>query len=412
MDPIQALEKLDAEQVNELARNFWYSAILRAGIKLDVFSFLENRWATASEVADRVGGSLRYVQAFLDSCEALDLLEKRADSYTVSPLSAQFLVKGKKEYVGDHALHHTNTWASWGRLDEIIREGKTLLPYETGYVDPATYWNNYMLGQHNRATSGQAHHLVRNVDLRGRRKLVDLGGGAASYSMALCEANPELTEVVVDRAEPLAIARPLIEERNLGDQVVLLEGDFLQMDLGRDYDVALISGVVLIRPEAESRRLFRLAHELLAPGGMVIVQDYMRIDDSPARGRLDTFEDLYVLVAFDPGAGDRDGGEVASWLRDAGFQDTKLIPLPTQLALVTAEKPPLRRTQRVPVLQRFCGGRRLGEARPQADTRWHSNDNRKRDHAWGTASGTQEMHRQAGLRPHFGDSQRSQRHHR
>ena len=32
---------LGTERVNELARNFWYSAILRAGIKLDVFSYLE-----------------------------------------------------------------------------------------------------------------------------------------------------------------------------------------------------------------------------------------------------------------------------------------------------------------------------------------------------------------------------------
>jgi hypothetical protein len=72
---------------------------------------------------------------------------------------------------------------------------------------------------------------------------------------------------------------------------------------------------------------------------MVIIQDYMRIDPSPARKKLDTLEDLYVLVAFDPGAGDREGEEVVSWLRDAGFQNTKMIPLPTQLALVTGEKP-------------------------------------------------------------------------
>jgi SAM-dependent methyltransferase len=341
MDPIQAPEKLDAEQVNELARNFWYSAVLRAGIKLDVFAFLENRWASADEVAEQIGASPRYVQAFLASCEVLELLEKREETYTNSPLSSRFLVTGKSEYVGDHALHHTNTWESWGRLDEIIREGKAILPYETAYVDPATYWDNYMAGQHNRATSGQAHHLVRSVDLRGKRKLVDLGGGAASYSMALCEANPGLKAVVVDQKEPF-IAKPLVEERGLGGRVELLEGDFFQMDLGSDFDVVLISGVVLIKPEAESRRLFRLAHELLAPGGIVIIQDYMRIDDSHARRKLDTFEDMYVLVAFDSEAGDRKGEEAASWLRDAGFQDTKLIPLPAQLALVTAIRPPLR----------------------------------------------------------------------
>ena len=339
MSPTQSPEALDAEQVNELARNFWYSAILRAGIKLNVFSLLEKVHENSEEVAHRIGGSPRYVEAFLESCVVLGLLANTEGKYGNTALTSRFLVKGKPEYVGDHAIHHTNTWASWGRLDEIIIEGKTLLPFETGYVDADTYWKDYMIGQHNRATSGQAHQLVQNVDLKGKHNLVDLGGGAASYSIALCEAFPELIATVIDRKEPLSIARPLVAESGLQERVILLEGDFFNMDLDSQYDVALISGVVLIKPEADCRALIELAYKLLLPGGMVIVQDYMQIDPSPARKRLDTLEDLYVLVAFDPGAGDREGAEVASWLQDAGFQNTNAIPLPTQLALVTGEKP-------------------------------------------------------------------------
>ena len=342
MNPSMPSVDLDAERVNELARNFWNSAILRAGIKLDVFSLLENNSLTSNEVAQRIGASPRYAQAFLDSCVVLDLLEKRGDKYSNSPLASQFLVKGKKGYVGDHALHHTNTWASWGRLDEIIKKGETLLPYETGYVDAATYWTNYMMGQHNRAASGQAYYLVENVDLRSRRRVLDLGGGAASYSIALCGANPQLKAVVVDRKEPLTIAKSLVEEHNLEDQISLLEGDFFELELGTDYDVALISGVILIKSEEDCRRLFKLAHDALVPGGIVVVQDYIRIDPSPERRRLDTLEDMYVLVVFDPGAGDREGEEVASWLQDAGFQNPKMIALPTQLGLIIAEKPPPR----------------------------------------------------------------------
>ena len=73
-------------------------------------------------------------------------------------------------------FHHTNTWASWGRLDEIILEGKTLLPYETGFVDPPTYWTNYMMGQHNRAVSGQAYHLW---------KMWTCGTGASFWTWAV-----------------------------------------------------------------------------------------------------------------------------------------------------------------------------------------------------------------------------------
>ena len=330
---------LGAESVNELARNFWYSAILRAGIKLDVFSLLENASLTSQEVALRIDASPRYTQSFLDCCAVLDLLDKEEDKFHNSSMASKFLVKGKTAYVGDHALHHTNTWESWGHLDQVIKEGKTLLPYETGYVDADTYWTDYMIGQHNRATSGQAHYLVKSLDLQAKRKLIDLGGGAASYSIALCNANPQLEAVVVDQKEPLSIARPLVEADNLQDQITLLEGSFFDTELGTGYDVCLISGVVLIKPEEDCRRLFNLAFDILEPGGLVVIQDYMNIEDDPQRKRLDTLEDLYVLVVFDPGAGDRQGAEVASWLEDTGFQNTKTIQLPTQLGLVTAEKP-------------------------------------------------------------------------
>ena len=48
--------------------------------------------------------------------------------------------------------------------------------------------------------------------------------------------------------------------------------------------------------------------------------------------------DMYVLIGFDPGAGDRHGDEYATWLSEAGFVGVRQIALPTQLAIITAER--------------------------------------------------------------------------
>jgi len=165
-------------------------------------------------------------------------------------------------------------------------------------------------------------------------------GGAASYSIALCEANPQLKSVVVDYKEPLRIARTLVAEHNLQDRISFLEGNAFEVNLTQDYNAALISGVVLITSEEASRRMFKLAHEVLVPDGIIMIQDYMRLDHSPKRKRLDTMENMYVMVAFDPRAQDRESEEVVSWLEDGGFINPKMIPIPTQPALITAEKPP------------------------------------------------------------------------
>lgn len=144
---------------------------------------------------------------------------------------------------------------------------------------------------------------------------------------------------MVDQKEPLALAKDLVAEQGLESRITLREGDFNVVDLGRDYDVALISGVVLIKSGEECRRIFKMAYDALKPGGLVIVQDFMRMDDSPQRSFMDTLMDIYVLIAFDPGAGDRFGDEVDGWLQQEGFRNTKLVPLPTHLALVLADKP-------------------------------------------------------------------------
>lgn len=337
--PELTLSQLDPERVNELSRAFWNSAILRAGIKLGVFALLDKAALTAEQVAKQVGASPRYVQSFLDACVVLGLLNHQDDRYINSPLASQALVAGKPKYVGDLVLHITNHWETWGRLDQLIRDGKTLLPFETGYVDAATYWRDYMVGQHNRALAGQAEQLVKTVDLQGRKRMLDLGGGAASYSIALCQANPRLQSVVIDRAEPLAIARQLVEQAGLQKRVRLMEGDFLTVDLGRHSDIALISGVLMIMSREECRRLLHRAYEALVPGGQVIVQDFMRLDPSPARTLMDTLMDLYTLIAFDSNGGDRSGEEVARWLQEAGFGGVRMVPLPTHLAIITGEKP-------------------------------------------------------------------------
>ncbi len=334
--------ELNPEWVNELSRQFWNSAVLRAGIRLGVFQLLDESAMTPAEVSTHLDADPRFVGAFLEACVALGLLDRVGDGgYRCSAASSAHLVPGKREYVGDLALHITNYWHTWGNLDRLIVEGRTELPFQNGFTDAATYWWDYMRGQDNRATSGQADNLVRSVDLSDRRKLLDLGGGAGSYSIALCKANQGLEARVVDRKEPLEVAAGLVAENGLEDRITLVEGDFDNVELGYDSDAVLISGVVLIVSEEQCRELFRRAYETLAPGGMLILQDFMRVDYSAKRSFMDTMMDMYVLVGFDPGAGDRHGDEYASWLSDAGFANISKIPLPTHLAVITAEKPAL-----------------------------------------------------------------------
>ncbi|MEN8219576.1 MAG: methyltransferase [Pseudomonadota bacterium] len=329
-----------ADKIYDLTLNLWNSAVIRAGVKLNLFDLLEKQALSPMEVSQHIkANNPRFIQSFLDACAILGLLEKEEDKFTNSAISNEFLVPHQPKYLGDYVLHITNYWYTWGKLDTLLLEGRTELPFENGFTDVPTYWTDYMNAQHNRAMMGQGAKLVENVDLNGKQKLLDLGGGTGSYSIALCAANPQLKAVVVDQKEPLEIARQIIDEHTSTDQITLVEGDFNIIELDRDYDVVLISSVMVIHSEAENLQIFRRAYNSLLPGGLIIIQDFMRIDHQPTRQFFDTMMDLYLLVGFTPNAGDRSGDEVASWLKGTGFVNIKQIPLPTQFALIAAEKP-------------------------------------------------------------------------
>ena len=88
---------LTPERINELSRNFWNSAVLRAGIKLGVFPLLEERSHTPDNLAAKIGANPRFVQAFLEACVELELAQNDGDSFCNSPLSSSFLLPGKHD---------------------------------------------------------------------------------------------------------------------------------------------------------------------------------------------------------------------------------------------------------------------------------------------------------------------------
>ncbi|MDY6805108.1 MAG: methyltransferase [Cyanobacteriota bacterium] len=327
------------DKIYDIGFDYWNSAVLRAGIKLGVFTLLEREPLSAEKVANQLQTNAGFTSSFLEACTILELLEKVEDRYKNAEETSKFLVSDRPEYIGDHVLHITNYWLTWGNLDTLIREGRTEFPFENGFVNADTYWSDYMKGQHSRATSGQGAYLVENVNLEGKRKLLDLGGGAASYSIALCNAYPQLQAFVVDEKESLAVAGPLVEENNLNNQITLVEGDFNTIALDSDHDVVLISGVVVLKSEEDSRQLFRRAYNALLPGGLIVIQDFMQMDSSPKRRFLDIMMDLYVKIGFHPEGSDRSSTEILSWLQDVGFKNFKQVSLPTQYALIAAEKP-------------------------------------------------------------------------
>jgi len=161
-------------------------------------------------------------------------------------------------------------------------------------------------------------------------RLIDIGGGHGGYSMALARRYPNLTATVFELPAAAEVAREIIKAGGMSDRVIVQTGDFQKEDLGNDYDVALIFGVLVSETDEGKLALLRKTHAALSPGGFVVIREIWLDPEDPAKTPEAVLFSLHTLLA-------NSVGDVATleqmrtWLIQAGFVEPGLINLPAEM---------------------------------------------------------------------------------
>ncbi len=185
---------------------------------------------------------------------------------------------------------------------------------------------------------GPARLLAKRLDLKDRRKLLDVGGGSGAYSIAFCAAYPRLQAAILDFPETVDTAKLCAREAGLTDRIAHLAGNAIKVEWPKGHDVVFTSYIWSAVGEAELTILAKRAAESLPPGGLVLIHDFM-VDDA-CEGP--PFAAWYLLGSiFDnPTAVCLTPAKVERVLRDAGFQiEGTETMLPGITMLTKASKP-------------------------------------------------------------------------
>ncbi|NDY41744.1 methyltransferase [Dissulfurirhabdus thermomarina] len=319
----------------ERSAAYWEACTLHAGVRLDVFSVISGGALAADEVARRVGGDVRGVTTLLDALAAMGLLEKDGDAYRNTETAALFLDRASPRYVGHIIRHHHYLVESWSRLPEAVLGGRPVRDRDHRTPEQR---ESFLMGMFNLAM-GIAPRLCREIDIAGRRRLLDLGGGPGTYAIHFCLANPELHAVVFDLPTTEPFARRTIERFGVADRVTFRAGDFLRDDLGGPYDVAWISHVLHSEGPAGCRRLLRKVASALEPGGLVLVHEFI-LDDHRAGPLFPALFSLNMLLGTPEGRSYTET-ELVDMLAEAGAADIRRLPFagPNQSGIVAGRLP-------------------------------------------------------------------------
>jgi predicted O-methyltransferase YrrM len=266
----------NTEDILELMNGHIFSAVLGTAMELGVFWLLADKPLSAPELAQHLNIPLNRCHYWLQILCKLGLLNDSGEGYVPSTIARESILNVQSQ----------DTWAFQAREDRdlslyvqdlALNISKPMSAWQAPNLTPADYFQQIEQdpGYTARFTRKlyQIHHslaeqLANMLDLRGVKRLLDLGGGSGVVSFALLRKYDELRSVVVDVESVCRTGRVIASENKLERRVTYLAADFLKEDLPTGFDM-----VMLCDAGSFSQILFRRIYDVLNRKGRLIIID-------------------------------------------------------------------------------------------------------------------------------------------
>jgi len=265
-------QELNPGKILKMSGNYWETCTLHAGVKLNIFTVLGKENMTGEQLAKKLNSDARGTIMLLNALSALDFLQKKDNKYANTPLSAAFLVKDSPEYLGHIVMHHHHLLESWNRLDKAVMNGGPVRD-KVSHSEKEQR-ESFLMGMFNLAMN-LAPVVVPEIDLAGRRRLLDLGGGPGTYAIHFCMKYPDLKATVFDLPTTRPVAEKIIDRFNLAERISFTEGDYTAEDIKGKYDAAWMSHILHGESPEDCRKIIGKTVSALEPGGMILVHDFI-----------------------------------------------------------------------------------------------------------------------------------------
>jgi len=226
-------------------------------------------------------------------------------------------VRGRSGYAGPWMRFTRPDVPGWMNLTELLRSPEP--PKPLGMYSDLTV--EQARGYHQATASvgmGAGRRFCRQVDLTGRRHLLDLGGGSGAYSINAVQTFPGLRATVLDLPPVVVVTREYCEQHGVGDLVDTIGGDFTA-DPFPSCDAVVMASNLPIYNEEVIGAVVAKAFAALEPGGEMHLVGEMLHDDGS--GPLDAALWGMQEILYHSGGKAHTRAQVRGYFSAAGFVD-------------------------------------------------------------------------------------------
>lgn len=311
-----------------------FTFALRAGL----FDHLEKSPASFADLSFELGVSKRVLPALVAFLTAQGLLGRDAEGRILNtPAASTFLVRDSERYVGGRGLLYSGFWEAIRNLPEALATGMPWTPEGqhdmfAGFGKDEQRW--FADGMFANAVHG-GRALMEQVDFGTFTRLLDVGGNAGGYAIALLQRNLGMTATIVDVEGVRFLALERAEQAGLQGRLEFVTGSFFEDSLPRGHDVLLLSSILHDWGDDDARAILRNCFSALDPRGTVVITEPMLAEDYSGPDHP-SVSGLAMAVL---GGENRTRSRVSELLREAGFVDGWESELLPQNSVVTARKP-------------------------------------------------------------------------
>src|SRR5262249_1769652 len=226
----------------------------------------------------------------------------------------------------------------WLKLTDVVRTGKPATavnkeeegaPFFLEFVEdlfPMGYAAARALGEHLNIPTATKPVSV-----------LDLAAGSGVWSMAMAQQSPHVQVTAVDWPGVLPATRRTAERHGVADRFRFVGGDLRDADFGTGHQIATLGHILHSEGKARSRALLKKAFAALAPGGTIMIAEWL-VNDARTEPPPGLIFAVNMLVNTD--AGDTFSfNEIRAWLEEAGFREARTLEVPGPSPLVLANKP-------------------------------------------------------------------------
>jgi len=314
---------------------YQHTAALKAAVELDVFTHIGSGTDTVEALAKACKAAPRGVRALLNFLVMDGLLARSGERYTLTATSATFLDRRTPSFIGSAVsfIASAGIMDGFTRLTDAVRGGGTAIPHDGTLAPENPVWVEFARSMAPLATmSGMLLAQALDVASAPPGKVLDIAAGHGMFGISLAQQNPGLDVTALDWRNVLGVAEENARAAGVTNRFHLLPGSAFEVPFGEGYSLVLLPNILHHFDPPTCEQLLRKCRAALAPGGRVVIVEFVPDDDRS--GPPDAVRFALAMLATTPAGDAYTYAELDAMLRNAGFAATTHHDLPPSPARV------------------------------------------------------------------------------